>query len=353
MKSHFPQGLLVSGLTFMGLTSLGLVACGGGGGDEPTASANNVAAVGQITGFGSVIVNGTKFDTTGTSFDVDDALGSESDLDIGMVVTVYGSKSEDGTTGHADHIVYDDELEGPIESIMPNYNGNPDMKLITVLKTDVVVSRNKTVFDDDDPSFTFDSMKVGDAVEVSGYFDGKGLLFATHMEKESEHDDQDPYKTHIEIKGIVDSYDPQAKTFKLGMVTVMYDDRTDMDDLREHGKTLENGLYVEVEGHMTDTPDTVYAYEIEVEDDFYEEGEVDIEGIVSGFTDISSNFFINGTTVNAANAKFEPSELAAILSDGMLVEAEGTFIDGVLQVYELELEDDDFDDDGDDDSYDS
>ena len=65
------------------------------------------------------------------------------------------------------------------------------------------------------------------------------------------------------------------------------------------------------------------------------------------------NFFINGRTVNAANAKLEPKNLAEILSDGMLVEAEGTFIDNVLQAYELELEDDDFDDDGDDDSYDS
>ncbi len=346
MKSHFPQALLVSGLSVMGLTTLGLVACGGGGGgDEPASSDNSVAAVGQITGFGSVIVNGIRFETTGTSFEVDDVAGSQSDLDIGMVVTVYGSKSDDGTSGHADRIVYDDELEGPIENVMTSYNGNPDLTLITILQIDVVVSRTKTDFDDDYPGFDFDSMKVGDSVEVSGYFDGNGKLFATHIEKESDYDDLDPDKTHIEIKGIVDSLDTQAKTFKLGMVTVRYDDTTDMSELQEYGKTLENGLFVEVEGRMTDTPDTVFASEIEVEDDFDEEGEAEIEGIVSGFTDISSNFTINGMTVNAANAKFEPSELAATLSDGMMVEAEGTFVDGVLQAYELELEDDDFDED--------
>ncbi|HSM31874.1 MAG TPA: hypothetical protein VK854_14340, partial [Woeseiaceae bacterium] len=49
---------------------LTMVGCGGSGGsDAPaTPSATNQTTVGQITGFGSIYVNGIEFDTAGASY---------------------------------------------------------------------------------------------------------------------------------------------------------------------------------------------------------------------------------------------------------------------------------------------
>ena len=107
-----------SGLAFL-LTAL--AGCGGSGGSDapgtgPTAS--NQTTVGQITGFGSIYVNGIEFDTAGASYEVDDAVASGDDaLAVGMVVKVEGSVNADGLTGTAFSVSYDDDIEGVVEEL--------------------------------------------------------------------------------------------------------------------------------------------------------------------------------------------------------------------------------------------
>ena len=84
----------------------------------------SVAAL--ITGFGSVYVNGIRFHTGGTQFSIDDESGVESDLRVGMIVTVKGSKNDDGVNGHATHISYDNELKGPVASIVYDTSGSSE-----------------------------------------------------------------------------------------------------------------------------------------------------------------------------------------------------------------------------------
>ncbi len=83
--------------------SLVLVACGGGGGGTQTASAapgtggTGVTALtseGPVTGFGSVIVNGTRFDDSTAAISLDGYNVNASSLRLGMVVTVVGTKSD-------------------------------------------------------------------------------------------------------------------------------------------------------------------------------------------------------------------------------------------------------------------
>jgi len=131
-----------------------------------------------------------------------------------------------------------------------------------------------------------------------------------------------------------------AGQFMLGTITVSYDANTDMSDLAKHGKTLEDGLQVEVEGRMTGA-NSIYATEIDVEDSLdAEDGEASVEGIVSNFTGIG-DFMVNGVPVDATNAKFEPAALSGTLANDMWVEVEGPIVDGVLQAREVEAEDDD------------
>jgi hypothetical protein len=81
-----------------------IAACGGGGGSEPVAGIDRggvTIAQGPISGFGSVILNGVRYSTSGATITVDDQPGTESDLRVGQVVRVEGTVDAGGTTGTA------------------------------------------------------------------------------------------------------------------------------------------------------------------------------------------------------------------------------------------------------------
>ena len=101
-----------------------IAACGGGSGGGGTVASGGIGGTGvtsgTVSGFGSVFVNGIEFETDGASRNVDDETdisnGRDDDtvLGIGMVVTIIGTVNDDGVTGTAESIEYDDEVEGPV-----------------------------------------------------------------------------------------------------------------------------------------------------------------------------------------------------------------------------------------------
>ncbi len=100
--------------TISAAIALTLVACGGSDTDVAGIGGSGYISSGSITGFGSVYVNGVKFETDSATFDVDGTSGTQDDLAIGMVVKVNGSINADGVTGTASSISFDDELQGPV-----------------------------------------------------------------------------------------------------------------------------------------------------------------------------------------------------------------------------------------------
>ena len=108
---------------FAGLaTALLLTACGGGGGSSDGGIGGTGGgggggiggtgvAYGTITGFGSVWVNGVRYESGSTVFKRDDDNASQSDLRVGMVARVEGS----GTT--ATTISVDSALKGRVEAV--------------------------------------------------------------------------------------------------------------------------------------------------------------------------------------------------------------------------------------------
>ena len=160
-----------SGIFITTLLFVLLGACGGGGGDSASNN-SGFATVGTIDGFGSVYVNGIKFDTSHTQYQVDDEQGyDDSSLSVGMKVRVEGTVNQDGTTGVADIITYDDDLEGPIDSGSLVKSG--ETATLTVLRMAVLVDANSTVFDD---GASFDGLVEGQEIEVSGFFDGTQIV---------------------------------------------------------------------------------------------------------------------------------------------------------------------------------
>ena len=84
----------------------------------PTSSATTTQITGVITGFGSVFINGVEYETDSAEVSTDDNAGaSETDLHVGMVITLNGEVNEDGITGNASSIHYDEQLKGPLDSI--------------------------------------------------------------------------------------------------------------------------------------------------------------------------------------------------------------------------------------------
>lgn len=299
-----------------------LVAGCGGSSSSGSDDGDPVVSRGVITGFGSVYVNGRRFDTDDARFEVDDDDGDESDLRIGMIVTVYGYSDDDGE--YADEIIYDNELKGPVSNIEIDL-ADASVKTLTILGQSVIVNSDTTI--DDDGALTYDTIAIGDVLEVSGLV-GDGVLRATHIELQDDDDE-------IEIKGLIENL--AADSFEIRGFPISYGPGTEIDDDID---VLENGLYVEVEGELDGTGTTLIAEEIEAEDDGFDDdaGEVEIEGVISNYNPGNMTFTLQGLTIDAATAELEPDSL--VLANGLYVEAEGYLLNGILIADEVELEDD-------------
>ena len=311
---------------FSFVLALTVAGCGGSGGGGLAGGGIGGTGItyGTVTGFGSVFVNGVEFDTSGAGFDVDDnPAAMESDLGIGMVVAVTGTVNNDGITGSATLIEYDEAIEGPIAAD-PVEDADGVTKTFDVLDITVTVDRNNTVFE----NTGYDSLAQNDVVEVSGHIDANGDLQATRLEKTGVLNPA----TEIETKGTVVGFD-NIDTFMLGSLTVTFDGATVFEDLPG---TVSDGQFVEVKGTLNG-PVAITATRIELEDgDFGDDvAEISIEGIVSDFNGIG-DFKVAGQAVNASTASFEPASLGTSIANGDKVEVEGEIVGGVLVADEVE-----------------
>ncbi len=324
MSLRFSSRILLSLTTL----SLFLAACGGGGGDDNGGSTDsgttgtNITTQGVITGFGSVYVNGVRYHTGSSDFTIDDNPGLESDLRLGMVVTVTGTLNDDGT-GNASRIVFDNELQGPVTNLVSNPDGQT--RTFTVLGITVQVDRVETSFHD----IGFDTLAEGDLVEVSGFYDGSLVLNATYLERKS---DFTPGISEVELKGSVSQHGNGQ--FQLNGVLVMYDPSGASTLLLDLPNGLSDGMFIEVKGTLDGNGD-LQAVRISREDSSSFDdnvSKVSLEGIITDYVD-DSNFRISGTLIDATNAAFTPATLT--LGNGIKVEAEGPMVNGVLQAITL------------------
>jgi hypothetical protein len=311
-----------------------LYGCGGGGGSDsvgslPTESGSNaitsnstsVSSTGTIDGFGSIFVNGVEFETDEAVVSLDGEQANQQGLRLGMVVTVNGTVNEDGKTGKANVVVFDDEVQGPVAAIEVGLDG--DTKLLNILGVEVIVERTSTVFDDT----TFDTLAVDDLIEASGFMEPEGPLRATRIEKKS---DFVPGASEIELKGTVSSL--TATEFNLDGYVVDFSN-ADLSEIP--GGVLSEGMFVEVKGTLEDDRITASKVEQEddIEDDFDSDDEVSIQGTITNFVS-AAQFEVSGVAVDASDAKLKPAQL--LLADGVVVEVEGIWDGDVLVAKEVE-----------------
>lgn len=310
------EGLM---LTVLG-SALALAGCGGGGSDGGTTAsggttAGGSSATGAITGFGSIIVGGVRFDDSAASVQDDDGASMNSgDLKLGMVVRIKGGKkTDDGTSirAKADSIEVHSELQGPVDS--------KTATSIVVLGQTVKISAT-TFFED---GLSLATLAVGNVVEVHGFVDPlTNTLTATRVELKQN-------AKVFKLQGAISALNTATKTFNIGTVTISY-----LTAVLPSSLTLANGSVVRVRLAITPLTGTrtalkVQKFEIEKED----RNEAEVEGIITAFTS-TALFSVNGLPVNAG-AIVVPAGVKL----GARVEVEGSIVNGVLVAKKVELED--------------
>lgn len=161
---------------------------------------------GTVSGFGSIYVSGVRYNTDAALFLIDGALGSEADLSVGQIVSVLGTVNDDGMTGTAHLVLFEDVVEGPVSSIGSD-------RLVVMGQT-VLVDAD-TVFDLTGQGYGLDSLHVDDVVEVSGHVDSEGRVVATSIRPGNR-------SGEFDLTGTIDAVDPQEMRFTINGLAVDY-----------------------------------------------------------------------------------------------------------------------------------
>jgi hypothetical protein len=310
----------------LGATAL-LAACGGGGDASADAAAPTEVATdytqGVITGFGSVIVGGVRYDDANALVsDDDDNRRDRSLLKLGMVVQVDGSAVDRALgTARALRIRFGSEVLGPVGTI------DTAAATVEVLGQTVLVTTS-TVFDES-LAGGLAAITTGDVLEVHGILDpANSRIVATRIELE---DSALAYR----LRGVISALDTTAKTFRIGDELISYSGLLSADILPS---LLVNGQVVRVLLQTTQVNGAWVATRlvpgVRLIDGSLPDAHV--EGVITSFTS-TSQFAVNGLAVDASNAAFPDGSDAIAL--GARVEVTGTVTDGVLVATKVEVED--------------
>lgn len=317
------------------LSTAVLVACGGGGGaadsaaQAPTApapttpGASTAGAVdGTITGFGSIIIDGQRFDDSLAKVmfanrpDAQTA-GTLGDLHTGMRVQ---GELKDGVL---QNVVVNFALVGTVGAV--DATGGTLNVFGQTIKT-TATGQLPTVFE----GFTsLSQLAVGDLVKVSGTVASDGSITATRIERKLK-DGSELFR----ISGAVQGLDTAAKTFALlgnSSVTVSYADAK----LLPTGAVIENGKLVSVvsatapaaSGGKTVLNASVVEIKARKQPD---SSDTTVGGPVNDFQSLAS-LRIGDVLVDASTATLKEGTTAADVANGAQAQAHGSIKDGVMK----------------------
>jgi len=311
-------------------TALTLTGCGGGGdtvgagGFAGVSSGGTGFSVGPITGIGSIIVNGIRFDDSGAQVSDDDGGAlSRSGLKLGMLARVR-STNVSGTTGTATSVEVGGELQGRISG-----TPNNSARTFVVLGQTVKVT-GSTIFDASLPS-GFGSLAADTIVEVHGVVDPAGnTIQATFIERKTS-------PKEFKLQGLISKLDTAKKQFSIGSINVDYSGAQLDSKVTLTEKTL---VRVRLNAVLppTSAPATWTASRVRPPEDaqLEDRDEAEVKGIINAFISTAS-FSVNGLPVNAAGATFPKGTGGVAL--GSLVEVKGRLSGGVLFATRVKPED--------------
>jgi hypothetical protein len=306
---------------------VGVGACGGSdsnsGANAPPQSSTGVVSAGVITGFGSVYVNGIRYDTSSAAVSMDDEAAVESALKVGQYVEVKGHSH--GADHHADVIRYHDIIEGPITSI------DLGASSFVAMGQTVLVTSQTSLGDDIVPA-SIEGLAVGDVVEVSGFVTTLGRIEATRL-------DIEPHGGPYDVTGYVSNPVPAASRFNINALVVDYS-RATLEDFKT-GQPVQGDLVL-VKGFSFNADGSFVATRVESRSDDRLEAEagdeLEVEGAITDFVSATA-FKVAGRAVTTTpNTLYERGTVANLGND-VLVEVEGTAnAGGVLVALKIRFE---------------
>lgn len=250
---------------------LALTACGGGA-DSDTAgtgidgSGRTHASAGTVNSFGSVVVNGIRYDTSEADIFIRGELAQESDLSVGDHVDLIGTLNESGNTGTASIVHYRPSVSGQISSIESS-----DDRFV-VLNQIIQVSA-ETVYSSNILRRNIHGLSVGDRVTVSGSRQKSGVIQASRIDRLEV--------VTPELIGIVTDLNKSMMTLTLGGQQI---DFTDAIISQQDFNALSNDSLISVYGDRL-MNEILFASEVaiinNITDDLITGDSVNLEGLAT------------------------------------------------------------------------
>lgn len=198
-----------------------LGSCGGGGGRyagiDGSGSKPDMTAVGPINGFGSVIVNGVRYNTDNARVLVRGESADEIDLNVGDYVTVVGGTNAAGESV-AYEVHYQPRVTGEVESVDLERNQFVVLGQTVQLLADTVYASDITPRD-------IRALTPGQRVTISGPTNAEMVIQATRLAY-----DEHPF---VELMGQVAGLDTFARSFTLNGQPVSYSPSVDTGGLAD------------------------------------------------------------------------------------------------------------------------
>ncbi len=318
MKICSGKGIIYSAAAAVVATFL--AACGGGGDLSLAPVAKQLTIVeGPVAGFGSVIVNGVRFDDSKARVvDEDGQVRSLADLRLGSMVKVEGS-GDDGTgKGSATKVTLIPALLGKVEAV------DVGAGTLVVLGQMVRVDAG-TAFDG---VAGLSALALNDVIRVHGLLAADGSFAATLIERLRGS------IMSFELRGIIDAIDLVNHTFTIGTLSVDYSSAM----LKPDGIEPFKGALVKLRSAQAPVAGLLIATSVRVHSarsDYATTGAVKLKGILDAAPDATGNTTVSGIPVLLSGAVLEGS---GSLVAGQRVEIRGVMVDGVIEVTKVEFE---------------
>ena len=264
---------------------------------------------GSVTAFGSIYVNGVRYNTDNAVFIINGAIGTEADLDVGEVVTVLGYADADGATGTASVVISNNVVAGPISAI------DAGAGRMVVLGQQVIVGPD-TAFAVRDDVQSLADLNADESVAVSGHVNAWGEVIATHVGADTGHG--------FDVTGTVSYVDEANHLLAINGLLVDY------SSANVHGfadGTPESGEIVSITASGIDAGGSTVASEVVASSSALvgTAGEsADVEGLVTTYS-APWNFEVDGTPIKLRwGTRYEGGWIFDLGTDRKL-EVEGEF----------------------------
>ncbi len=318
----------------------------GGCGDSTTLAEGGIGGTGISTGtvteIASISVNGVKFNTDNASIYIEGARvddqcvagGNETCLrDVlgfneGQVVRVVGSFNDDGKTGTADAVYYNDTIEGPVEAGSIVQIDASTLRLLVMEQT-VIINSETELFDTAPAPITLNDISDGDLIEVSGLIDEQNRIQAGYVLNKGTYTSGDS----VEIKGVIDNGSIGTNNFRINGLLIDY-------SAVSPEPSLQDNMQVEVKGTYNGTH--VVATSVEQDDDISgrDDDDVEYEGIVTAApVVVGGNFVMGIQSVQVSPNTIYKGGLVEDVTVGVRLEVEGYLLGGVLLADEVRFRD--------------